>query len=84
MQSISFIFNPGLSSERQRTVLKELEKWDEITKASQLRPESNHPDISRMANVYPADDADLTMLVRKLNELPEIESASVPPRRRLI
>jgi hypothetical protein len=37
-----------------------------------------------MAYAYVKDEADLKVIVRRLSEMPEIESASVPSERRLI
>jgi len=83
MRAISFIFQPGISSDRRQALLDEINTWITIEKAAPLRPDSAHPDISRMANAYLTEDADADQVVRQLNEIPEIASASVPPRRRL-
>ena len=84
MQYISIRFDRGVSRDKRRAVLENLVQWPEIEKASELNPNSTHPEISRMANVYVAEGTDPGKLVERLNDIAEIESASEPPKRRLV
>ena len=84
MRSVTFSFRPDVSTDRQDHVLRQLNTWGDIRKASRLKPGATHPLLSRMAYAYVADDVDINGLVGRLAKLPEIEAASIPPTRRLV
>jgi hypothetical protein len=46
-----------------------------------LDPEAEEPDIRRICYAYVADAADPETLVQRLQGLPEVGSAAVPPER---
>lgn len=83
MRSISVMFHPGISLQRQKDVLREINEWKEVDKTSYLLPNSDHPDVSRMVNTYINDEANIDEIAQNLKQIPEIESATVPPRRGL-
>lgn len=84
MRSVTFNFRPGISMDQQEHVLKHVNTWGDVRKASRLKPGAKHPLLSRMAYAYVTGDADLGDLVKRLSSLPEVESASIPSRRRLV
>lgn len=84
MRSVTFNFRPDVSIEQQDHVLERINTWSDVRKASRLKPGAKHPALSRMAYAYVTGDADIAGLVGRLSNLPEIESASIPPTRRLV
>ena len=84
MRSVTFNFRPDVPPEQQDEVLEHINAWDAVRRASRLKPDAQHPLLLRMAYATAADDADLEDLRARLSELPEIESASIPPQRRLV
>ena len=83
MRSISVLFKPGTTRHQQAAVLQEISAWNEVDKISYLVPNSDHPDLSRMVNAYISENADIESVAKDLEDLPEIQSATVPPSRRL-
>jgi hypothetical protein len=78
------MFKSGISLQQQKSVLQEIDEWKDVDKILYLLPNSDHPDIRRMVNTYVNDEADIDEVVQQLEQLPEIESASVPPQRGLV
>jgi hypothetical protein len=84
MESVTFVFRPGLTSEQQDAILERLQSWTAIDKAERLNRTSSNPDISRMAYAYVSDEAEPRAIAQRLSEIPEIESATLPAPRRLV
>lgn len=84
MRSISITFHEGVSPEKRKAVLKKINKWKVVKEAGQLMPESKNAGIQRMAYAYLEDVAEIEDVSKKLNEIPEIDSASEPPERQLV
>jgi hypothetical protein len=83
MQSVTFVFRPGLTSTQQESILDKVGAWKSVHKATRLNAASHHPDISRMAYAYINEEAEAENVVKQLSEMPEIESASLPAKRSL-
>jgi hypothetical protein len=79
MRSIGFSFNPDVSTERQESVLAQINDWDEVKLAKRLQPTARDSDVARMAYAYIEDDADATELTIRLNRIPEIDGDSIAP-----
>lgn len=84
MRSVMFNFRPDVPRDEQDAALARISDWSAINKASRLKPEAKNPLLQRMAYAYLEDDADIEKVVERLNDLPEIESASAPTSRHLI
>lgn len=84
MRSVTFNFRTDVSEDERQETLERISSWSDVEKASPLKPEAKNPLLLRMAYAYLKDDADLDGVVERISNLPEIESASAPPRRRLI
>jgi hypothetical protein len=84
VRSVTFNFHPDVSTDRQDGVLERINTWGDIRQASRLKPGAKHPLLLRMAYAHVRDDADINGLIGRLLKLPEIESASIPPTRRLV
>ena len=78
-----FVFRAEVPLDRQDAVLAEIRSWHTNGSVDRLTPEAKQPDLLRMCYAYLEDDADADAVVQRLLELPEIESASLPTRRRL-
>ena len=84
MRSVTFNFRPEVPQRRQDELLEGISGWDAVHGASRVNPTATVPLLKRMAFAYLEDSADVELVVRRLRELPEIESADSPPERRLI
>ncbi len=81
---INFSFEPEVRPEQQKATLRIIQQWPSVRHAAQLRPQSNNAVVRRMAFARLAEDADATSILRKIQELPTVEQASVPAVRQLI
>ena len=84
MRTVTFTFRPEVSAERQDAVLREVARWDSVRKAAALKPDARTPEVRRMCYAQLDDTADAETIADRLRREPEIESASVPPARRLV
>jgi hypothetical protein len=84
MISVMFSFRPNVTLERQKAVLDNISHWREVYRASRLRPNAKHPEVLRMCYAYVEDPTNVGMTVRRLESMPEVESASVPAERQLV
>jgi len=75
---------PGTAPARRHALLEELRKRPEITSAAPLRPGAKSDVVQRMFYAKIDDDADVGGVLRELNRLPEIESASLPAERHIL
>jgi hypothetical protein len=82
-RSVTFSFRSQVSPARQKDVLAAVEAWTPVARAALLKPGAKAPAVRRMAYALLAQDADPAEVVRRLAELPEVESASIPAVRRL-
>jgi hypothetical protein len=83
MKVVSFSFKPDVPHQRRGKIIGQIGKWKSVRKAVPLLPGAKHPEVSRMYYAYVDDDADVSELTSRLEEVPEIESASVPAERHL-
>lgn len=77
MRSIVFSFQASVPPEQQQKILDQVSSWEDITQAKQLKPDAKRVEIRCMAHAYLKDEADAAEVVKRLSELPEIESESV-------
>ncbi|MBK8313357.1 MAG: hypothetical protein IPL01_04640 [Acidobacteria bacterium] len=80
---VTFSFRTDVSGERQDQILNEIAGWKQIEGASHLNRDAKLGLLQRLCYAYVSHDADTDDVVRRLNEFPEIETASEPPRRHL-
>jgi len=80
---VLFNLKAGVSDERCRGLLTEIESWEGIARAGLLLADSPVEPLRRafVATLEPEGDA--SRIVDRLREIPEVESASVPAPRRL-
>lgn len=83
MRSIEINFHHNIKPEQQKAVLDKINRWDSIEAAGHIMPDSSDENIKRMAFAYVKDDAKIEAVSKQLEELPEIETASIPPERYL-
>jgi hypothetical protein len=83
VKKVTFTFRKGVSRERRAEVLEAIEGWTSVVKAGELKPGSKSEAASRMAWAEIADGTDAQDVVRRLEALEQIETAAVPPARRL-
>lgn len=81
MRTIVFNFSPDVSSETQHEILQKIEELPGVLKAVPLKPETKVREIQRMCYAHLADEANRDLILKKLRETPEIESAEVPAER---
>jgi len=83
MRSILFNLRAGVGRDEQESVLTRLERLPGVHRAAALSPNSKNPVIGRMFYAYVNDGADIGAVREQIASLPEVESANVPPERRL-
>ena len=84
MQSVMFTFKSDVAPDQQDAILEEIEAWNEVTKASRLKEDAKNAVVLRMAYANVADNSGAQQVVERLSEMPEIESASLPAKRKLV
>ena len=84
MPSITFNFRAQVPPEERRKVLDEIAAWEQVLNASLLKPDATNPLLQKMAYATLKETADPDAVLKKLSKLAQIESASIPPRRKLI
>jgi len=84
MQSVVFSFKSNVAPDKQDKILEQIESWDEVTKASRLKEDARNAEVLRMAYANVEDHSGAQQVVDRLSEMPEIESASLPAKRKLV
>lgn len=84
MPSVTFSFRAEVPEERRKDVLEQIGNWATVATVALLKPDARHEITRRMAFATLKDIHDAENIARKIAELPEIESASVPPARGLV
>jgi len=80
MTWVMFNFRPQVPAEKREQVLRSIAGWDSVLSASLLHPHAEHEIVQVMAYANVEDAADLQKVARKIANLPEVESTSVPRR----
>ena len=81
VQPVMLLFRSGLPPAQQSGLLQTLTEWDGIAAARPLVPEATNPIVARMAYVYAVEGVDIKALCERLEDLDEIESATLPAAR---
>ena len=81
MESITFTFDETTTDDDRQRVLEEIRHWSDVLKAAHLKEKAKNPLVARMAYATVSNDADADAIVKKLNDLQEIESAARPAQR---
>jgi hypothetical protein len=84
MQTIGLTFRPEVPRARREAVLDAMRRAPGVVNAAFLKEGSQHPAIARMAYISLAAKADVEGLLSRARGLPEIETASLQPQRRLV
>jgi hypothetical protein len=86
MNTLTFSFRSATSTERQESVLKTVNSWDDVDRAGLLKPDAKREEVRLMAYAYIADDAVADEVAKRLSELEEVdpESVAVASPRRLV
>ena len=84
MASITFNFRPEVPPDKRRKVLDEIAAWEQVVSASLLKPEATNELVQRMAYATIKEAADLEVVLKRLGKLAEIDSASIPAKRKLV
>jgi hypothetical protein len=77
-------FNTDVPPEKKKEILDRIEQWESVSKAMPLKADSKSAEVRRMAYAYVKDKADAVAIIERLSEIPEIESASLPAKRKLL
>ncbi|HYO08562.1 MAG TPA: hypothetical protein VER17_06280 [Tepidisphaeraceae bacterium] len=83
MRSIQFSFAPGTTATEQSQRLKQVSALAGVAKVGQLDPASPAEAVRQMAFAYLRDDADASEVLRQVESLPGVRSASLPATRQL-
>ena len=84
MAVVTFMFRSDVSPEQQEAILIQVNQWGSIQNATHLKPDTKHPELLRMCYAYLVDKADQDNIIKRLTDIPEIESANIPAKRSLI
>lgn len=84
VQPVMLLFRAGLLPARQAQLLHEFMEWDGIADARPLVPEATNAVVARMAYVYVSEGVDLKDVCQRLENLDEIESATLPAVRHIV
>lgn len=80
---MTFTFSASTSAPAQEQALEEIGRWNGVVSARFLKPGARNPAIARMAYVVLDDEVDPESVVRRLEGVRTIESASIPAARYL-
>ena len=83
MRAVTFSIRESVTPARRRTLLKEISAWPGITAGGFVDSTSKNKHVVRMGYAYIEEGTIAVDIVNRLKQVPEIESASVPPERRL-
>lgn len=81
--AITFMLQPGLDPAKHDRVLAAVRTIPGVEHVAKLSPNSEGSELGRMAYASLAGDADASMVLGKVNALPEIESAEIAAKRGL-
>ena len=84
MAVVTFTLNRGLANEQREQALDHVRGIEGITHVGVVNPNTKTPELQRFAFADVSEAIDLSDLVEKITAIPEIESAEVPPRRKLV
>jgi hypothetical protein len=84
MPSVMFNFHPEVPEERRDAVLTAIRRWGSVLGAALLKPDAKNELTKRMAYAQLAEAADIETIIKKISDLPEVESASMPAKRRML
>jgi len=83
-RAVFFTFGANVSPERRLELVDTLASWKGIEKVLPLKPGAYNPALARFFYAYATPGTDPAELVERIRSLPEIESASSGPRRKLV
>ena len=83
---VTFTFHPSSTRERRDLVLDDINAWEDITRAGLVKPDAKREQARLMAYAYLSDKADVEDVIKRLSEVPQVESESISiaPTRRLV
>jgi hypothetical protein len=84
MTAIFFNVREGTAPARREALLEALRQRPEVNSAAALRPGARSASIQRMFFANLEEHADVTAILRELEQHPEVESASLPAERHLL
>ena len=84
MTTLFFNVRSGVAPARWQALLEELRQRPGISSAAPLRPDARSESIQRMFYAKLEDDADVTAILRHLEQRPEVESTNLPAERHVV
>jgi len=84
MRSILFRFRVDVPLDLQDSILSTIRSWPAVARTGRVHPDTKQPEFARHGFVYLDQGANVDDAVRRLSDVPEIESAFVPAEHRLI
>ena len=84
MLVVTFVFRSDVPPEQQEVILTQINQWKSIQKATHLKPDTKHSELRRMCHAYLVDNEEQFNVMKRLADIPEIESADIPQKRSLI
>jgi hypothetical protein len=80
---VTFVMRKGLAETERQSALDRVRSVGGVSHAGAVNPNSKQPDLQRFGFADIVDTANLAEVLGALNNIPEIESAEVPPLRKL-
>ena len=81
MEVAMFSFRLEVPETQRDLIIDQVRAWDGVVDARRLFPDGLTPEIRSMCYAYITDETDPSTLVARLEGVPEIANAFVPPLR---
>ena len=84
MPTLTFLFRPSANDEARQAAIEEIKRWPEVSAANFLKREATNPEVRRIAFAEVPDEKNLMEVLKRLQNLPAVETANLPAQRTLI
>jgi hypothetical protein len=84
MQAISFSFTPESSEDERAQALDAIREWLDVKAVDLVSPHSKSPVVCRMATLLTKTDEKAAAVLKKLQQLPAVATASLPATRSIV
>jgi hypothetical protein len=84
MPTLTFLFRPSANDEARQAAIEEIKRWPEVSAANFLKREATNPEVRRIAFAEVPDEKNLMEVLKRLQNLPAVETANLPAQRTLV
>ena len=84
MPTLTFLFRASADDEARQAAIEEIKRWPEVSAANFLKREADNPEVRRIAFAEVPDEKNLMEVLKRLQNLPVVETANQPAQRTLI